>query len=101
PRTQDGFEFGEAEREAAQWEEGPMDLGGALVADAESGMLVQPRHGAFDDPARRAQAAGVHFLAGATILGDDRLDVADPHRHAVAMRAIAAVGLDGLGPSAR
>src|SRR5690606_3244106 len=78
-----------------------MDLGGALVADAESAMLVQPRDGAFDDPARRAQAAAVHFFAGATILGDDRLDVADPHRHAVAMRAIAAVGLDGLGPSAR
>lgn len=73
-----------------------MDFGGAFVADAEPAELMQAGDGAFDDPARHAQSAAVRRI----LVRDDRLDVANPHADALAMRAVAAIGLNRLGPSA-
>jgi hypothetical protein len=40
---------------AGEGEEGFVDVGAALVADAEAAVLVQPCEGAFDDPALAAE----------------------------------------------
>jgi hypothetical protein len=46
----------DADEAAGEAEEGFVDVGSALVADAEASVLVEPGEGAFDDPALGAEA---------------------------------------------
>ena len=69
-----------------------MDLGAAVVADEEPFELVEPREGAFDDPAGAAQSGAVFGLA----VGDLGFDPALPEQAAVLVVVVAAVGGDPL-----
>ena len=74
-----------------------MDLGQALVADAQAAELVQVREAALDDPALSTEAGAVLCAAA----GDDGLDTAVPEHAAVVVVVVAAVGEDEVGLLAR
>jgi hypothetical protein len=74
-----------------------VDLGVALLADAEAAEVVHVREAAFDDSAPAAEPGAVHGVAA----GDARLDAGPPEQPAVLVVAIAAVGDDEVGLLAR
>ena len=74
-----------------------MDLVAAVGADEQPATVVEPREGAFDDPALFAETRAVLGLAA----GDDRPDAAAPDEAAVFVVVVAAVGGDAVGPPAR
>jgi hypothetical protein len=86
-----------AEDRAGEDEQRGVDLGGALLADAQAAEVVHAREAAFDDPALAAEPGAVRGAAA----GDERLDAAPPEQPAVLVVAIAAVGDDEVGLLAR
>ena len=74
-----------------------MDLGVALVADAQAAEVVQVREAALDDPALGAEARAVLGAAAR----DHRFDSALPEQPAVLVVVIAAVGEHDVGLLAR
>ena len=70
-----------------------MDRRAPLVAHVEAAKAVQPGEGAFDDPARAAEAAAV----GRAALGELAADAAVAEAVAVGLRIVAPVPLDEIG----
>ena len=69
-----------------------MDVGTTLVSDAQAAELMQPRVGAFHNPAVDAQSAAVRRMA----LGYDRFNAAPLQLSAVASGMIGPVALQAL-----
>ena len=68
-----------ANEDAAEFEQCFVYVTAALVADAQTAVLVKPTVRAFHDPAMNAQAAAVPGVA----MGDLRGDASRPQGHAM------------------
>ncbi len=86
------IEFLPADQRAAEREERFVDVGAAVVADAQAPLLVQPTQRAFHDPAVHAQTAAVLGAA----FGDHRLDAALTQRGAMPGGVVPAVGIQPI-----
>jgi hypothetical protein len=86
-----------ADQNAAKGEEGFVNVGATLAADAEALELVQPADGSLDDPARRSQSAAVRGSA----VRDDGLDVPLPQLGFVRPGVVRAVRLCARRAEAR
>ena len=74
-----------------------MDVVASVGADEESAAVVEPGEGPLDDPAVTAEAGAVFGLSA----GDHGFDAALPDEAAVLVVVVAAIGDQGLRPSAR
>jgi hypothetical protein len=74
-----------------------VDVVVAVGTDEEAAAVVEPGEGAFDDPAVPAESGAVFGLAP----GDHGFDAAFPHKAAVLVVVVAAVGEQRLGASSR
>src|SRR5262245_8469395 len=86
-----------ADEDAAKVKEGFMELRESFVANVEPPEAMEPRQGAFNDPARAAEAAAV----GAIAVRKQGCDATLPEFGAMAVRVIAPIALDGPGLRSR
>lgn len=70
-----------------------MNIGPALIADAQAAELMQPREGPFDHPAKDTQAAPV----GRAPMGQEGDDAEAPQGMPMGRRVVGAVALEAFG----
>lgn len=92
-----GHEGSKTNHDAAERQEGLVNVGASFVADAKAAELMQPTVGPFDHPTVGSQAAAVRSAA----FGQQWLDAALTQCAAVRLRVVGAVPLNSLRPSAR
>jgi len=86
-----------ADDDAAQRQQGVVDVVSAFAAHAEATHLVQPTEGSFHDPAMNAQAAAV----GRVSAGQDRFNAALPQLSAMRFRVVGPIALDARRATTR
>ena len=83
--------------DAAQGEEGLVDVVAAFEANAQSAVLVQPTVGAFDHPAGFSQSAAV----GGAAACQDRLNMAQDQLLTVGLGIVSPIALHAIGAMPR
>jgi hypothetical protein len=90
------FEIVPADEDAAEGEEGLMDIVASFVPDGEAAIAMEPRVRAFDDPARDAQAAAMRRPP----TREDRDDALGVQTIAMGLGVVAPVPLENVRAAA-